>query len=86
MGFCKIPVGPNTFLVYLKRVWELFGFKFCGCFGDIRHCLVQTHHDTGLCLQRLMTASGHRSDAFVKSYGYPDFLGLLAEQKRLIDA
>ena len=86
MGFCKIPVGANSFIVYLKKVWAGFGFNFNGVCPDIRHCLTQTHHDTGLCVQRLMTATGHRSDAFTKSYGHPDLLGILVEQRRLRDA
>ena len=52
--------------------WAGFGFNFNGVCPDIRHCLTQTHHDTGLCLQRLMTA--------------PDLLRILVEQRRLRDA
>ena len=48
--------------------------------------VIQTQHDTGLCVDRLTTASGHSSSAYTKSYGNPDLIGMLSEQKRYVDA
>ena len=44
-----------------------------------------SYPNPALCLSRLMTASDHTSDAFSKSYGHPDLLGILVEQGRLRD-
>ena len=69
------------------KILKEFGFK-CDdvTMRDMCHCIIQTQHDTGLHVDRLTTASGHSSAAYTKSYGNPDMIGMLSEQKRYVDA
>ena len=87
MGCCKTPIGERMYLEYIKRCWSGFGFNCADLtFRDFRHCVLQCQTDTGLCLDRLNVGTGHSSSALSKDYGHPDFLGILAEQKRYIEA